>query len=102
MSNKENKIGTPINDFTSDYSTSGVVRLHMPGHKGYGDFGQIIFSNNDDNLGRGVISNALDITEISGADSLYEADGIILESENNDSSSDHNKHGWAYRLFQEW
>ncbi len=97
MSNKENKIGTPINDFTSDYSTSGVVRLHMPGHKGYGDFGQIIFSNNDDNLGRGMISynddnlgqgmisNSLDITEISGADSLYEADGIILESENNAS-----------------
>ena len=41
----------------------------MPGHKGKGFLGL----------------EALDITEINGADSLYEASGIILESENNAS-----------------
>ena len=42
----------------------------MPGHKGSGVLGV----------------EALDITEISGADSLYEADGIIKESEENASA----------------
>ena len=59
---------TPICDFVRRYADSGAVRFHMPGHKGIGD-----------------IENA-DITEISGADSLYEADGIIAESEENASS----------------
>ena len=40
----------------------------MPGHKGVGNCGE-----------------ALDITEIEGADSLFEASGIILESEKNAS-----------------
>lgn len=39
----------------------------MPGHKGVGELG----------------AEAFDITEISGADVLYSADGIIGESENN-------------------
>ena len=46
-----------------------TLRLHMPGHKGEGPLGV----------------EPLDITEISGADSLYEADGIIRESEENAS-----------------
>ena len=57
---------TPISDFISKYSESGVARLHMPGHKGAGD-------------------SRCDITEIKGADELYAAEGIILESENNAS-----------------
>ena len=57
---------TPISDFISKYSESGVARLHMPGHKGSGD-------------------SRCDITEIKGADELYAAEGIILESENNAS-----------------
>lgn len=55
---------TPICDFAERYAASGAVRMHMPGHKGVGD---------------GV--ERLDITEIAGADSLFEADGIIAESE---------------------
>ena len=58
---------TPIYDFLRKYSESGSVRMHMPGHKGLGVLG----------------CESLDITEISGADVLYSADGIIEESENN-------------------
>jgi len=60
---------TPICDFVRRYVKSGALRLHMPGHKGSGLLG---FEH-------------LDITEIEGADSLYEAEGIIRESENNAS-----------------
>lgn len=56
---------TPIYDFVKKYSDSGVTRFHMPGHKGIGPLG----------------FEALDITEISGADTLYSSDGIIEESE---------------------
>ena len=61
---------TPICDFVRKYAESGTLRLHMPGHKGAGPLG---FEH-------------LDITEISGADSLYEAEGIISQSEANASS----------------
>ena len=60
-------MNTPICDFVKDYSDSGKVRLHMPGHKGI------------DRLG----CEHNDITEIGGADVLYRASGIIRESENN-------------------
>ena len=56
---------TPIYSFLKKYSASDTVRLHMPGHKGNGPLGV----------------EALDITEVRGADSLFEADGIIKESE---------------------
>lgn len=59
------KIKTPICDFVRRYAESKTARMHMPGHKGSGALG----------------IEAFDITEISGADSLYEADGIIKESE---------------------
>ena len=55
---------TPIADFVAQYAAASPIRLHMPGHKGLGDA-------------------ALDITEVTGADSLYEASGIIKESEDN-------------------
>ena len=60
---------TPICDFVRKYANSGSVHLHMPGHKGASFLG----------------FEELDITEISGADSLYEAKGIIAESEENAS-----------------
>lgn len=60
---------TPICDFVRRYAESGTLRLHMPGHKGIGPLG----------------FEQLDITEIQGADSLYEADGIIAQSEANAS-----------------
>ena len=55
---------TPICDFLSEYADSDAVRMHMPGHKG-----------------RGSALEVLDLTEIPGADSLFEANGIIRESE---------------------
>lgn len=58
---------TPIADFVRSYAGSGVSRLHMPGHKGRPFLG----------------CEALDITEIRGADALYEAEGIIARSERN-------------------
>ena len=58
---------TPICDFVKKYAASETVRMHMPGHKGRGFLG----------------AEALDITEVSGADALYEASGIIRESEQN-------------------
>lgn len=63
-------MNTPISDFVRAYASSGGVRFHMPGHKGTPFLG----------------CEPLDITEISGADSLYEASGIIAESEKNASS----------------
>ena len=60
-------MNTPICDFVEKYAAGDSLRLHMPGHKGNGFLG----------------IEKLDITEIGGADSLYEADGIIAESERN-------------------
>ncbi len=58
---------TPIVDFAARYAQSGTSRLHMPGHKGQNFLGV----------------EANDITEIQGADELYEAEGIIARSEAN-------------------
>ena len=60
---------TPICDFVKAYAASRPARFHMPGHKGAAILG----------------CEALDITEIDGADSLYDAAGIIAESEANAS-----------------
>lgn len=60
---------TPIYDFVKKYADSNTLRCHVPGHKGA------------DILG----CERLDITEMSGADSLYEAEGIIRQSEENAS-----------------
>ena len=61
---------TPICDFVREYNRRNTLRLHMPGHKGVSYLGM----------------EHLDITEIQGADSLYEADGIIARSEENASA----------------
>lgn len=58
---------TPICDFARRYAQGHALRLHMPGHKGSGPLGV----------------EQYDITEIDGADSLYEARGIIRQSEGN-------------------
>lgn len=60
-------MNTPICDFVRDYAAKQSLRFHMPGHKGVGPLG----------------IEALDITEIPGADVLYAPDGIIAESEAN-------------------
>jgi len=60
-------ISTPICDFAKAYEQSGALRLHMPGHKGSSFLGM----------------EGRDLTEVDGADVLYDAQGIILESERN-------------------
>ena len=57
------KPDTPVCDFVRNYREQGWLRLHMPGHKG-----------------RGALE-ALDITEIRGAEPLYSGGGILRESE---------------------
>lgn len=63
-------MNTPIYDFVNAYRDLRPARFHMPGHKGRGPLG----------------CEAADLTEISGADSLYEARGIIAQSEANASA----------------
>jgi len=58
---------TPIYDFLITYEKADPVRLHMPGHKGMPFLG----------------CEKWDITEVKGADALYEAEGIISQSEEN-------------------
>lgn len=58
---------TPIYDFLITYEKADKVRLHMPGHKGLPFLG----------------CEKWDITEVAGADALYEAEGIIAQSEEN-------------------
>ncbi len=60
-------MNTPIADFINKYSKKNVSRFHMPGHKGQAFLG----------------CETMDITEVKGADALYEADSIIAESEKN-------------------
>jgi arginine/lysine/ornithine decarboxylase len=60
---------TPIIDFVSRYADSDIMRLHMPGHKGKTYLGP----------------EKWDLTEVTGADSLYEASGVIAQSEENAS-----------------
>ena len=52
---------TPIHDFLVSYARENPVRCHMPGGK----------------------QQPFDITEIEGADSLFESSGIIRQSEEN-------------------
>ena len=67
MKQNNDQMTTPIVDFVKKYAKGKGTRFHMPGHKG------------QDFLG----CESWDITEIGGADSLYEAKGIIAESEAN-------------------
>jgi len=59
------KFDAPICGFVKEYNKKKPLRLHMPGHKGIGKFG----------------FEQLDITEVAGADSLYDPRGIIARSE---------------------
>ncbi|MGN0632588.1 MAG: PLP-dependent transferase [Oscillospiraceae bacterium] len=57
--------------FAGSYAKSGISRFHMPGHKGTVIHGL----------------EPLDLTEIKGADFLFDPDGIILESERRTSAA---------------
>ncbi len=56
---------TPIKSFIAEYAKKNSIRFHMPGHKGKKILG----------------CEKYDITEIDGADVLYNSGGIIKESE---------------------
>lgn len=56
---------TPLCDFVARYAKASPLRLHVPGHKGAAALGP----------------EALDITEIPGADVLYHARGVLAESQ---------------------
>ena len=58
---------TPVYEFLRRYDDDRMVRFHMPGHKGKPFLG----------------CEPLDLTEVKGADALYEADGVIARSEAN-------------------
>lgn len=60
-------MNTPVADFVKRYVDMDIARLHMPGHKGKPFLG----------------CEHLDITEVKGADALFEAVGILAESEAN-------------------
>ncbi len=60
-------MNTPVYDFLKGYQLEGMSRFHMPGHKG------------EKRLG----CEDWDLTEIKGADALYEAGGIIAQAEEN-------------------
>ncbi len=61
-------MNTPIADSVRQYAASDTARIQeMPGHKGRAFLG----------------CEPFDITKIAGADSLYEASGIIAQSEQN-------------------
>ena len=100
---------TPIVDYLNEYAASDMTRLHMPGHKGVAvgkckdEFASV--SNRkepaptcteasevvDASVAEKTIEKLLaeigrfDITEITGADNLYDPSGIIKESEENAS-----------------
>ncbi len=63
-------MNTPVYDFLQAYARAEASRFHMPGHKGRCFLG----------------CERLDITEVAGADALYEACGILAESEANAAS----------------
>lgn len=60
-------MNTPVADFVRAYGQGQGVRFHMPGHKGQSFLG----------------CEGWDITEIGGADVLYEDEGILGESQKN-------------------
>ena len=59
-------MSTPLNKAVDEYVNKGLSRFHMPGHKGAECFPDYY---------------KYDITEVAGADSLFEASGAIREAE---------------------
>lgn len=64
-----------IYDFLMEHAKKNTVSFHMPGHKGSGIYADCGYG---DFLSRIV---DCDITEITGADNLFQTEGIILETQ---------------------
>ena len=69
-----NKI-TPIKGFLITHAEKKSVSFHMPGHKGQAFYRRFGYGGFLDNI------MDCDITEITGADNLFQAEGIIKRSE---------------------
>lgn len=65
------KENMPLTEYLEHYRQQNTIRAHMPGHKG----------RTIENFPHPADIFSWDITEINGADSLFEADGILLEAE---------------------
>jgi lysine decarboxylase len=63
--------GEAIRDFLSRHASGNPVSFHMPGHKGSAIYRQYGFDDFLDNMAD------WDITELPGADNLFQAEGII-------------------------
>ena len=61
---------SPLRQYLEKLHNSRRARFHMPGHKGRGSLPPF------------DAAAPYDITEIAGADSLFEANGILAQSEN--------------------
>lgn len=55
----------PVGQMLQAYAREGIVRLHMPGHKGRGP----------------ALDPAWDVTEVPGTDDLHAAEGPLLEAQ---------------------
>ena len=69
---EENKKQENLIDFLNKHRDRGEVSFHMPGHKGMEFYESLGYGN----LIRNLVS--FDITEIYGADNLFQAEGVIL------------------------
>ncbi len=63
----------PIKDFLVEHARKGAISFHMPGHKGSALYRRFEY---DDFIERIM---DCDITEIAGADNLFQAEGILKE-----------------------
>ncbi len=68
---------TPIKDFLISHASKKAVSFHMPGHKGKAIYGRFGYDSFLDNI------MDCDITEINGADNLFQAEGILKEAQEN-------------------
>jgi len=71
----ETSVNTPIQDFLLQHASKKTTSFHMPGHKGsafYKRFGHTPFLEN---------MMDCDLTELPGADNLFQVGGIIKEAQ---------------------
>lgn len=84
---EEKFLNTPIYDYLKDFVEKDITRFFMPGHKGTTKIQNIRMARSERAMPSLLDDIAkYDITEITGADSLYFAESIIRESEINTAS----------------
>ena len=68
-------IRTPVQDFLIEHAKRSPVSFHMPGHKGSALYRRFGYSDFLDNI------FDCDVTEIQGADNLFQTEGILKEAQ---------------------